>query len=60
MADNSLRRQQAAINAELIARRAELVPGTDEYYIVDQAINLGEKLSDHLYDLERNYVKEIL
>lgn len=51
----TLRRQQALINADLIKRRAELVPGTDEYSVVDQAVKLGEQLSDHLYDLEKNY-----
>jgi hypothetical protein len=51
----TLRRQQAVINADLIARRAKLVPGTDEYSVVDQAVKLGERISDHLYDLERNY-----
>lgn len=50
----TLRRQQALINAELIKRRAELVPGTDDYYVVDQAVKLGEQLSDRLYQIEKD------
>lgn len=52
----TLRRQQTLINADLIKRRADAVPGTPEYYVLDQAVKLGEQLSDRLYDIEKEKV----
>lgn len=56
MSNPTLRKQQAQVNAELIGKRARCVRSSERFTVLDEAVRLGERMSDLLYDIEREPV----